>query len=105
MEFRNKTVLIVAQEDWGDMYVSKHHYAHELAKAGNTVYFMNGPDQVNKLRPGEVRILASGIDQLFLVEHRFFYPYITKFKANWIHQLLVQVHIGHVLKKIGKNID
>lgn len=105
MELKNKTIIIVAQEDWGDMFISKHHYAAVLAGLGNTVYFMNGPDQKSKLRPGEVRITPSQIANLYLLEHRFFYPYIIKFKAPALHYRLVKMHIRNVLKKINHKVD
>lgn len=105
MELKNKTILIVAQEDWGDMYISKHHYANELARVENTVYFINGPDQVNKLKLGEIKTSSFGINNLFLVEHRFFYPYIIKFKLPWLHRFLVKIHINNIVKKIKKKID
>lgn len=37
----NKEVLLISPEDWGDCWVSKHHYALELAQRGNRVFFLN----------------------------------------------------------------
>lgn len=34
---------MISPESWGTSFVSKHHYAIELAKQNNTVYFLNGP--------------------------------------------------------------
>lgn len=87
------------------MFVSKHHYAAELARAGNTVYFINGPDQENKLRPGEIRIQTSEIEGLFLLEHRLFFPYIIKFKAAALYRKLIKVHINRIVKKVRSNVD
>lgn len=42
--FNNKTILIISPEPWGKMMISKHHYALELAKLGNEVYFLNPPN-------------------------------------------------------------
>ncbi len=49
MEFINKTILIISPEAWGISFVSKHHYAQELAKKGNKVYFLNPPSDKNEL--------------------------------------------------------
>lgn len=43
-QFRDKTVFIISPERWGTMKVSKHHYALELVKLGNRVYFFEPPD-------------------------------------------------------------
>jgi hypothetical protein len=43
MEFLNgKSILIISPEGWGKSYLSKHHYAIELAKS-NKVWFLNPP--------------------------------------------------------------
>lgn len=49
MEFVNKKILIISPENWGISFVSKHHYAQELAKKGNVVYFLNPPSDKNEL--------------------------------------------------------
>jgi hypothetical protein len=41
--FRDKTIFILSPEAWGVMRISKHHYAVELAKMGNRVFFFEPP--------------------------------------------------------------
>lgn len=41
MELTDKNILIISPEDWGPCWVSKHHYAANLAKRGNQVFFLN----------------------------------------------------------------
>lgn len=48
-----KQVLIVSPEPWNGHFVSKHHYAVTLAKAGSHVYFLNPPD--NSISKSEVK--------------------------------------------------
>lgn len=43
MELRNKKILIISPEPWSEVFVSKHHYAIELAKRDNEVFFLNPP--------------------------------------------------------------
>jgi hypothetical protein len=105
VKLHNKTIFIVAQEDWGDMFISKHHYASELAKMGNEVYYINGPDQRNKLKPGEVCISKAKNCSVNLVEHRLLYPYFIKFKAPALHYILVRMHINNIIRKINKKAD
>jgi hypothetical protein len=42
---KNKTILVISPNNWGTMHISKHHYAIELARLGNSVYFLNPPNQ------------------------------------------------------------
>ena len=38
----NKNILLISPEPWGELMVSKHHYALELANR-NKVFFLNPP--------------------------------------------------------------
>ena len=51
------------------MFISKHHYALELSKLGNTVYYINGPSSKKKLPENKFIIEPSGHENLFLVKH------------------------------------
>jgi len=48
---KGKHILLISPEAWGQNFVSKHHYAHYLAK-DNTVYFLN-PVNGSGLNPFE----------------------------------------------------
>jgi hypothetical protein len=87
------------------MFISKHHYALELSKLGNNVYFLNGPDQRRKLKPGEIKIETTDYPNLYVVHHRFFFPYIIRFKAKSIFNNLIVIHVNRIIKKIKKDID
>lgn len=41
--FKDKTIFILSPESWGVMRISKHHYAIELARMGNRVFFFEPP--------------------------------------------------------------
>ena len=98
-----KAIVIVSPQSWGKMFVSKHHYAVELAKAGNEVYFLNPPSGKSGSR---LSISAHPeISGLFLVSHRLWFPYSLKFHASRVFHLLMKGHIKAILKKIGKPID
>ncbi|AHM59906.1 hypothetical protein D770_08215 [Flammeovirgaceae bacterium 311] len=45
MKLIGKNILIISPEAWGEYFVSKHHYATELAAQGNYVYFLNPPSK------------------------------------------------------------
>jgi len=101
----DKTILIISQDDWGTMMISKHHYAIELAKKGNRVYYNNGPDQRKILKKGEIRIKESGIENLYLVHHRFIFPYIIKFHNRPLFNFFVKRHIARIIRAIGVKPD
>jgi hypothetical protein len=48
--FRDKTIFILSPEAWGVMRISKHHYAVELAKLGNRVFFFEPPTLMGSTR-------------------------------------------------------
>src|SRR5450755_3125876 len=71
MPLKNKTILIISPQAWGQMYISKHHYAITLAKLGNTVYFLNPPELENAKQAREIEISKSYTHHnLFLIDHR-----------------------------------
>ena len=45
MRLKDNIIFILSPESWGISFVSKHHYAVELAKLGNQVFFINPPNQ------------------------------------------------------------
>ena len=101
MNLRGRTILLISQQDWGTMFISKHHYAVELAKRGNKVFFLNSPVRDRSLKPGEVIVEATAYDNLSVVKHRFFYPYIVKHKARKLHYRLLKIHLSKILTSIG----
>ena len=57
-----KKILLISPESWGKSFVSKHHYAVELAKKGNIVYFLNPPSHTNSV----IKIHEN----LFLIDYK-----------------------------------
>lgn len=105
MDFRNKTILIISQQPMGEMFLSKHHYAIELASRGNQVYFFHPPDQNRKLSPGQICISATKFPQLFTIDHRLCIPYASKFHAKKIFDAYMKWHLRRILKQINTSID
>lgn len=42
-------IIVTSNEPWGNVWFSKHHYAHELAKLGFKVYFLDPPGKWHPL--------------------------------------------------------
>jgi len=106
MCLNNKTILIISPQAWGQMFISKHHYAITLAKMGNKVYFLNPPELDNQKKPGQIHIDTSCTHHnLFLIDHTLKFPFLLKFHAIKLFHLLMGYHIQKVLNKIGHPID
>lgn len=99
----NKVVLVISPQDWGKMLLSKHHYAIELAKSGNKVYFLNPPDQQASMKPGEIVVKESAIHpNLYMIHHRLYFPFALKFKALSLFHLLMARQVRRIIKAIGQ---
>jgi hypothetical protein len=104
MNLKNKIILIISPQSWGNMFLAKHHYAIELAKYGNEVYFLN-PPQKQKIK-SEVEIVKSNvIDSLYLINHSLSFSYKIKFKWIGLFHFLMKFHIKKIEASIGKKID
>ncbi len=105
-DLRGKTILILSPQRWGKMFLSKHHYAIELARRGNTVYFLNPPELSNNSAGCPIRIEAMGQHpNLFIVIHHLFFPYALKFYSPMIFHALMRYQIKRVLNKIFRPVD
>jgi len=105
MELKDKTVYLISYEEWGDMLMSKHHYAIELARAGNTVYFINHPDLRKRIRRGSVNVEPTRYDRLFSVTNRLWTPYFIKYRNPGMFRWLTRFHIRRIIKAVGKYPD
>jgi hypothetical protein len=102
----NKTILILSPQSWGKMFISKHHYAIELARRGNRVYFLNPPEYGSEGLKKGIQIVPSGIeDGLWLISHRLWFPYLLKFHALPVFHAGMRIQLKRILKKIGQPVD
>lgn len=98
-----KNILVISPQSWGVMHVSKHHYAIELARMGNQVYFLNPP-----LFDAGLTVAISphdSIDNLSLVTYHLFFPYNLRFHMRWLYDRLMRWQMRRVLNKIGVAFD
>jgi hypothetical protein len=99
--FSNTTVYILSPEKWGDMRISKHHYALELAQAGAFVYFIEPPD----LRSKGVEIVQSADSvQLHIVRYK---PVFRgrRFLPVWLFNWLIRLQIILLKRAIDHDPD
>jgi hypothetical protein len=106
---QHKTILILSPQAWGKMMLAKHHYALELAKAGNRVYFLNPPDNTRwtlKKAAGRIRIkVAAENPALFIIDQELYFPYNLKYHARPLYNFLIRKQIRDILNVIGRPLD
>lgn len=103
MVLRNKAIVLISPQPWSEVYISKHHYAIELAKRGNEVYFFN---PVSDSSAATIEIKPHDeISRLYLVSFACLIPYWTKFHIRWLFNLFLHFQTRRALQKIRKKID
>jgi hypothetical protein len=101
---KNKVILLISPQPWGSLYISKNHYAIELAK-NNIVYYLCPQPKIES-SSNNVNIKSlEGIDNLYIIEHKLFFPFEIKFHFRSIFRFLMSLQTKRVLKKINRNID
>jgi hypothetical protein len=103
-EFRNKTILILSPQPWGIMFLSKHHYAIELAKRGNKVYFLNPPTNQKIRSTVSIKELQE-YSGLYIIEHQLKFGYRLKFRLIFLFHFLMKYHLKKILAKIDAPVD
>lgn len=103
MELKDKVILLISPQAWGKMFLAKQHYAIELAKAGNEVYFLN-PPQAEKI-PGHVQVVPSGVHPgLHLIHHTLPFDYRIRFKWMGLFHFLMKFHVRRIRKHINRKL-
>ena len=94
--------FLFSSQAWGNMLLSKHHYAITLAKRGNKVYFINPP--LNHF--AKVKVDQSEYSEnLFIVS--FGFPGIQRFRfhVQYVFSLLNKFNIYRVKNNTVKRPD
>lgn len=103
---RDRTILVISPQSWGEMKLSKHHYAMELAKRGNRVYFLNPPEQDRWGWGSKINISASTEQpNLFIISHILFFPYNFRFHLPVLFKMLMHFQVMRLLKRMIFKID
>lgn len=101
----NKTILILSSERWGKMMLSKHHYAVELVRGGNTVYFLNPPTDAKGFKSTFSYTSDETTKGVIVVDHSLYFPYKLKFHFKSLYLGLMKRHTALLLKSIPLPID
>jgi glycosyltransferase involved in cell wall biosynthesis len=100
--FRDKRVLLISPQPWNHIHVSKHHYALELARRGNTVYFLEPPcDDIRSIQV----VRVPGQERIHVVRYRPQFPFKIRFHARPFFDFLIRSLIRQIRKSLGEPID
>lgn len=103
-QLKDKVIVVLSPEGWGAMFLSKHHYAVELARAGNKVYFLNPPSALQGDQ--QFQINPSGIHPgLFFVEHRLRFPFRLRFHLPRVFHWFMKGHIRKMMNALPARPD
>lgn len=97
MKLAGKNILIVSPEPWGHIFVSKHHYAIELTRRQNKVFFLNPPSM-------EEGVVQSPHQNLWIVNYSGFAKGLRFFPAV-VRRLVVRRVFEKLQKLTGEQID
>lgn len=101
MQSQKKIVFVVSPQNWGKLFISKHHYAIELAKLGHLVYFIESPIETRFFSLPKIQITNTEYPNLKVVKSKLFFSFYFKFHLAFIHHLLIRVHRKLLLYKLG----
>lgn len=94
-------IFILSPQHWGTMFLSKHHYAIELAKMGNQVFFINPPEPTWKWGKSQFDIKETEFQGMFLVDQQLNVPYNLKFHMEPIFHFFMKRHVAKMENILG----
>ncbi len=101
---KNKVILLISPQPWGSLFISKNHYAVELAKT-NVVYYLC-PQPIIKTSSQKIDVKSlEGIGNLYIIDHQLFFPFQLKFHFRKLFHFLMFIQTKRILKKINRKID
>ena len=98
-----KRILLISPNEWGKMFISKHHYALELVRLQNEVYFLNPPDYQQKEYIKVEKV--PSIRNLTIITYRPILPYFLRFHLRKIYDYLIRFEIRKLMKTLGEPFD
>ena len=97
--FRGQTILVVSPQPWDHIRLSKHHYALELARQGNSVFFL-GPPEARDTRGTRIDS-PSDSGGVKVIRYRSSIPLSFRFHARPVFNKLQRLEIAKIRKLTG----
>lgn len=103
MDLQKKNILIISPQPFEGLFVSKQHYAIELAKQGNKIFFLEPARSSGKAfiekRP------AAAFPAITIITYKPFFNLDIRFHARKLFDWLMRRQVKRILKAIGEPID
>jgi glycosyltransferase involved in cell wall biosynthesis len=99
----NRAILLIAPQPWNHLQISKHCYAIELARRGNTVYFLE-PPAAGLGRRMSVNQVGDN-PGISVISYQLWFPMLLRFHARPLFDWLMRRQIRRILNAIGRPID
>lgn len=96
-----ETILLISPQPWIGFKVSKHHYAAELARLGNRVFFLNPPESGRGTRGISLETVDLGDCRIESVRYRVWFPYSIKFHWKTLFAYGMSVQARRIVKRLG----
>jgi glycosyltransferase involved in cell wall biosynthesis len=100
--FSNKKILILSPQPWNYFFISKHHYALELAK-DNDVWFLASPQSGIGWKNLE-QIIAMQT-RLKVIQYQLPFPALFRFHMKKLYRYVNYFRVKKILNKIGPQFD
>jgi hypothetical protein len=104
LELKNKLIVLVANEPWGEIWYSKHNYAYELSK-NNTIIFIDpapGWKIFNAFVDPELKNISGN---LFTIHYYNYFPLLNKTISVWNNILCSSKLKGAITNYFKRPID
>ncbi|MBW4985692.1 hypothetical protein KZZ07_24425 [Mameliella sp. CS4] len=92
--------LVISPQPWTGFQVSKHHYAQALAGRGWRVVFVDPPSP--DIRPGEIRLAPTTVENLESLQYRPALPHALKFHARWLFDRMMRRQARAIRRRVGR---
>jgi hypothetical protein len=96
----HKRALIISPQSWGEMFISKHHYAIELLKFGYRVYFINPPTERAIFGLPKIKFQTTNHVGVVVVNHSLIFSRYLKFHIPFLHNVLIYIQRWMLLQKL-----
>ncbi|QNF33815.1 glycosyl transferase family 1 [Adhaeribacter swui] len=95
-------ILLISPEPWGANFVSKHHYALELVKRGNIVFYLNPPSKGLGKKVFVQQL--NDCSNLKIVDYTPIFRGLNKLPAG-LSSFLMKLDITRILKVLNVDLD
>jgi glycosyltransferase involved in cell wall biosynthesis len=92
-------VLLISPQPWNHIHLSKHHYAMELARQGNEVFFLGPPE--DHAGPRIIVEAVPDVPRLNIVRYRLGIPPAVRIHMRPMFDLLLRRTIANIREAAG----